>query len=161
VINTADDAGLEIRGAELAEQAFERLADSVGGADAVRLYSTLGGRRWFTKSPQSGIEAFQRAVEIGALLPPDKQFAEACEGLGLIFSWQYEYDQARPYFNRAIAAAKAAKLTPMVKYLGYGEAVWLAVAGNDELARARIEEARLIDPGSIDPRLTWTASAKR
>ena len=154
VINTADDAGLEIRGAELAELAFERLADSVGGADAVRLYCTLGGYRWYTKSPQSGIEAFQRAVDIGALLPPDEQFAEACEGLGLIFSWQYEYDQARPYAARAIAAAKAAKLTPMVKYLGYGEAVWLAVAGNDELARARIEEARLIDPGPIDPRLT-------
>jgi DNA-binding CsgD family transcriptional regulator/tetratricopeptide (TPR) repeat protein len=154
VINTADDAGLEIRGAELAEQAFERLADSVSGADAVRLYCTLGKYRWFTKSPQSGIEAFRRAVEIGAALPPDLQFADACEGLGHIFSWQYEYDEARPYAARAVAAAKAAGLTEVVKYFGYGEAVWLARAGNDELARARIQEARAIDPGPMDPHLT-------
>jgi DNA-binding CsgD family transcriptional regulator/tetratricopeptide (TPR) repeat protein len=154
VINTADDSGLEIRGAELAEQAFERLADSVSGADAVRLYCTLGKYRWFTKSPQSGIDALSRAVEIGDALSPDLQFVEACEGLGSILSWQYEYDQARPYFDRAIAAAKAARLMPLVKYLGYGEAVWLAGAGNDELARARIEEARAIDPGPVNPRLT-------
>jgi tetratricopeptide (TPR) repeat protein len=151
VINTADDAGLEIRGAELAEQAFERLADSVSGADAVRLYCTLGKYRWFTKSPQSGIEAFRRAVEIGAALPPDLQFADACEGLGHIFSWQYEYDEARPYAARAVAAAKAAGLTEVVKYFGYGEAVWLARAGNDELARARIQEARAIDPARWIP----------
>ena len=154
VITTADDAGLEIQGAELAEQAFERLAGSVSGADAVRLYCTLGKYRWFTKSPQSGIDAFRRAVEIGAALRPDLQFADACEGLGHIFSWQYEYDQARPFAARAVAAARAAGLTEMVKYFGYGEAVWLARAGNDELARAQIQEARAIDPGIMDPHLT-------
>jgi DNA-binding CsgD family transcriptional regulator len=32
--------------------------------------------------------------------------------------------------------------------------MWLADAGHDDLARARIQEARAIDPGPIDPRLT-------
>jgi DNA-binding CsgD family transcriptional regulator/tetratricopeptide (TPR) repeat protein len=154
VINTADDAGLEIRGAELAEQAFERLADSVSGAEAVRLYCTLGKYRWFTKSPQSGIEALRRAVEIGATLPPDQQFVEACAGLERVLSMQYKYQQARPYFARGARAAEAAGLRPIVKYLGYHEAIWLARAGHDELARTRIQEAHAIDPGPIDPRLT-------
>ena len=153
VIHAADDSGQEIQAAELVEQAFERLADSVSGADAVRLYSTLGGYRWWTKSPQSGIEAMQRAVEIGASLPPDLHFADACEGLGMILSDQYDYEQARPYLALAAAAAKAAELTPIVKYLGYEEAQLLAREGHDELARQRIQESHTIDPGRIDPRL--------
>jgi DNA-binding CsgD family transcriptional regulator len=160
VINTADDSGQEIRAAELAERAFERLAGSVSGADAVRLYCMLGKNRWYTKSPQSGIEALTRAVEIGETLPPDEHFVEACAGLDEIYRLQYEYDQARSYATRAVTAAEAAELTPAVKYLGYREAMWLADAGHDDLARARIQEARAIDPGPIDPGLTMDCAGE-
>jgi DNA-binding CsgD family transcriptional regulator len=154
VIYTADDSGQEIRAGELAERAFERLAGVVSGADAVRLYCTLGKNRWYTKSPQSGIEALTRAVEIGETLPPDGYFIEACDGLDVIYRLQYEYDQAWPYYIRAATAAEAAGLTPAVEYFGYREAIWLAGAGHDKLARARIKQARAIDPGPINPRLT-------
>jgi DNA-binding CsgD family transcriptional regulator len=151
VLNAANDAGLEILGAELAEEAFERLASSVHGADAVRLYCSLGNYRWYTRSTQSGIDALTHAVEIGASLPPDEHFVYACEGLDAILSLQYEYDRASPYCARAETAARAAGLLHAIKYLGYREATWLVRAGYDDLARARIQEARAIDPGPIDP----------
>ncbi|MEP7020682.1 MAG: AAA family ATPase [Pseudonocardiales bacterium] len=147
-----DNAGDAEAAARLAEQAVARLATTAGPETAVRLYGALGRFRGIESLPASE-DALAIAVEVGAALPPSRDYVWALRSLARVRSEQGRPEDERPLMVRAFRAAERAGFLAEQKSL-LAELGWLATADGDIAdAIADFDRAARIAPESEDPRV--------
>jgi tetratricopeptide (TPR) repeat protein len=123
-------------------EALDRLLEDADDATKVRLYYWAGF--WQTiKSPQEGADLLEKSIEIGARLPPTREYVRGLHQLALARNEQYSgnYALQTELITRALRAAQRAGIRAEQKLLSSALA-WQAMVRDEESeALAGIERA--------------------
>jgi DNA-binding CsgD family transcriptional regulator len=137
-----ENAGDGPGSALVADDALDRLLEDADDATKVRLYYQVSYWRNVT-SPQDGAALLEKAIEIGAQLPPTKEYVRALHELSLFGGERHRgtYALQNELLARALDAAKRAGTRPEQKLLTAALAVQAMIRDEEREAFAGLDRA--------------------
>jgi DNA-binding CsgD family transcriptional regulator/tetratricopeptide (TPR) repeat protein len=146
-----ENAGDASAAARVADEALTRLLPDATPATEVRLYYWAGFWRRIA-SPQDGAELLEKAIAIGADLPPTRDYVRALHTLALAHRAQRGNSElVSELLTRALRAAERAGIRPEQKLLTASLA-WQAMTRDDKSqVLAGVDRARAITLDPADP----------